>query len=115
MARLAALLAVGALGAAVSGTARAASPALHVELRPLVVSGAHFSPGERITVLATYAPSKAAVRRATASANGHFRVTFAKIGGIPRGLRVRASGSDGHAAIWAPRSNRIAPPASGNS
>jgi hypothetical protein len=115
VARLAALLAVGALGAAVSGTARAASPALHIELRPLVVAGVHFSPGERITVLVTYAPSKAAMRRARASKDGRFRVTFKKIDGIPRGLRVRATGSDGHATIWAPRPDRIAPPASRNS
>ena len=97
-----------------SGAERGASPAIQVALEPLAVSGANFSPGERITVLATYAPAKAAVRRVTAAADGRFHVTFAKVGGIPRGLRVRATGSDGHAAIYAPRPNRIARPPSGN-
>ena len=49
-------------------------------------------------------------RRAVASGDGSFVVQFDEVEGTPRGLSVRASGSKGSAAMYAPRPARISPP-----
>jgi hypothetical protein len=46
-----------------------------------------------------------------ASSDGSFVVQFDAVEGTPRGLSVRASGSEGSAAMYAPRPARISPPA----
>ena len=84
-------------------------PALHVALHPLTVSGSSFVAGERVTVIA-YVPPGMLSRRAVASSDGSFVVRFDEVEGTPHGLSVRASGSDGSAAIYAPRPARISPP-----
>jgi hypothetical protein len=45
-----------------------------------------------------------------ASTAGSFVVQFGEVEGTPNGLSVRASGSEGSAAIYAPRPARISPP-----
>jgi hypothetical protein len=85
------------------------SPALHVTLHPLTVAGSHFRAGEHVTVLATVAP-QVLTERTIASSRGSFLVRFATVTSTPRGFRVRASGSEGSAAMWAPRPTRISPP-----
>jgi hypothetical protein len=49
-------------------------------------------------------------RRAVASSDGSFVVQLDEVEGTPSGLSVRASGSEGSAAIYAPRPARISPP-----
>jgi hypothetical protein len=78
-------------------------------LQPLTVEGLNFSGGETVTVLVT-GPPRAAARHAVASAQGSFRIVFDDLDATGSGLRVRATGSDGHAAIWAPRALRISLP-----
>jgi hypothetical protein len=79
-------------------------------LDPLTVEGAGFGAGEKVTVLVTSA-NGSATRRAVASAHGAFRVVFAgHVTPTGAGLRIRALGSSGHAAIWAPRAAHISPP-----
>ncbi len=84
-------------------------PTLHVALHPLTVSGSSFLAGEHVTVLANVPPGMVS-RRAVASSDGSFVVQFDEVEGTPRGLSVRASGSQGSAAIYAPRPARISPP-----
>ena len=81
-------------------------PALHVALHPLTVSGSSFRAGEQVTVIANVPPRRMVSRRAVASGDGSFVVQFDEIEGTPRGLSVRASGSRGSAAIYAPRPAR---------
>jgi hypothetical protein len=45
-------------------------------------------------------------RRTVASGDGSFLVEFAEVEGTPHGLRVRAMGSEGNAALYAPRNQR---------
>jgi hypothetical protein len=87
-----------------------AAPSIRpVGLQPLTVEGLNFGAGETVTVLVT-GPPRAATRHAVASARGSFRIAFDDLDATGSGLRVRAVGSDGHAAIWAPRALRISPP-----
>jgi hypothetical protein len=60
-------------------------------------------------VIANVPPSTAS-RKAVASADGSFAVTFEEVEGVPQGLSVRASGSKGSAAMYAPRPARFSPP-----
>jgi hypothetical protein len=85
-------------------------PALHVALHPLTVSGSSFRAGEQVTVIANVPPRRMVSRRAVASSDGSFVVQFDEVEDTPRGLSVRASGSEGSAAIHAPRPARISPP-----
>jgi hypothetical protein len=85
-------------------------PALHVALHPLTVSGSSFRPGEQVTVIANVPPRRMVSRRAVASGDGSFVVQFDEVEGTPSGLSVRASGSEGSAAMYAPRPARISPP-----
>jgi len=85
-------------------------PTLHVALHPLTVSGSSFRAGEHVTVIAHLPPRRMVSRRAAALSDGSFVVQFDDVEGTPRGLSVRASGSDGSAAIYAPRPARISPP-----
>jgi hypothetical protein len=85
-------------------------PALHVALHPLTVSGSSFRAGEQVTVIANVPPRRMVSRRAVASSDGSFVVQFDEVEGTPRGLSVRASGSEGSAAMYAPRPARISPP-----
>ena len=84
-------------------------PTLHVALHPLTVSGSGFRAGEHVTVIANV-PPRIVSRRAVASGDGSFVVQFDEVEGTPRGLSVRASGSKGSAAMYAPRPARISPP-----
>jgi hypothetical protein len=83
-------------------------PALHVALHPLTVSGSGFRAGEHVTVIANV-PPRMISRRAVASGDGSLVVQFDEVEGTPRGLRVRASGSEGSAAMYAPRPTQISP------
>jgi hypothetical protein len=85
-------------------------PALHVASHPLTVSGSSFRAGEQVTVIANMPPRRMVSRRAVASSDGSFVVQFDEVEDTPRGLSVRASGSQGSAAIYAPRPARISPP-----
>jgi hypothetical protein len=85
-------------------------PTLHVALHPLTVSGSGFRAGEHVTVIANVPPRRMVSRRAVASSDGSFVVQFDEVGGTPHGLSVRASGSKGSAAMYAPRPARISPP-----
>jgi hypothetical protein len=76
-----------------------------VTLHPLAVAGSGFSAGEHVTVLANVPPSVLS-RQTVASNDGSFLVEFAEVAGTPRGLRVRAMGSHGNAALYAPRPQR---------
>ena len=84
-------------------------PTLHVALHPLTVSGSSFRAGEHVTVIANV-PPRMMSRRTVASSDGSFVVQFDEVEDTPRGLSVRASGSEGSAAIYAPRPARISPP-----
>jgi hypothetical protein len=84
-------------------------PTLHVALHPLTVSGSSFRAGEHVTVIANV-PPRMMSRRTVASSDGSFVVQFDEVEGTPHGLSVRASGSEGSAAIYAPRPARISPP-----
>ena len=55
-------------------------------------------------------PPRMVSRRTVASSDGSFVVKFDEIEGAPPGLRVRANGSAGSAAMYAPRPTRISPP-----
>jgi len=85
-------------------------PALHVALHPLTVSGSSFVAGEHVTLIANVPPRRMVSRRAVASSDGSFVVQFDEVEGTPHGLSVRASGSEGSAAMYAPRPARISPP-----
>jgi hypothetical protein len=85
-------------------------PTLHVALHPLTVSGTGFHAHEHVTVIANVPPSRMVSRRAVASSDGSFVVQFDEVEDTPRGLSVRASGSKGSAAIYAPRTARVSPP-----
>jgi hypothetical protein len=84
-------------------------PTLHLTLDPLTVAGSSFHAGERITVIANVPPRMLSAR-AVAADDGSFVVHFPGVAGVPHGLRVRAMGSEGNAAIYAPRAARISPP-----
>jgi hypothetical protein len=84
-------------------------PTLHVALHPLTVSGSSFLAGEHVTVIANV-PPRMMSRWTVASTAGSFVVQFGEVEGTPNGLSVRASGSEGSAAIYAPRPARISPP-----
>jgi hypothetical protein len=84
-------------------------PALEVTLDPLTVAGSGFHAGERVTVIANVPPGMLSAR-AVAADDGTFVVQFPGVEGAPRGLRVRAMGSEGSVAIYAPRPSRIYPP-----
>ena len=84
-------------------------PTLHVALHPLTVSGSGFRAAEGVTVIANVAPRRVVSRRAVASSDGSFAVRFEEVECTPRGLSVRASGSKGSAAMYAPRPSRIFP------
>jgi hypothetical protein len=86
-----------------------ARPALHVTLHPLKVTGSDFSAGEHVTVIVNV-PPRMLTERAVAADDGLFVVRFSTVTGTPRGLRVRAMGSEGNAAVYAPRAPRISPP-----
>jgi hypothetical protein len=83
-------------------------PALHVALHPLTVSGSGFRAAEHVTVIANV-PPRMVSRRAVASRDGSFVLKFDEVEGEPSGLRVRASGSEGSAAMYAPRPAQISP------
>jgi hypothetical protein len=83
-------------------------PTLHVALHPLTVSGSGFVAGEHVTVIANV-PPRMVSRRAVASGDGSFVVRLEEVEGTPRGLSVRASGSEGSAAMYAPRPAQISP------
>jgi hypothetical protein len=103
---------VGLLGLALTaagGASGSSRPALHVSLHPLTVTGADFRAGEKVTVVATV-PPRFLTRRTVASSDGSFVVRFESVTDIPRGLRVRATGSEGDAAMYSPRAPRISPP-----
>ena len=102
---------VGSLGLACAAAASAGGPrpALRVTLHPLTVAGSNFRAGEHVTVLANV-PPRVLSRRAVAGDDGSFVVHFPSVTGVPKGLRVRAMGSDGDAAVYAPRVSRISPP-----
>jgi len=74
-------------------------------LHPLTVAGSNFGAGEHVTVLANV-PPQVLSRQTVASSDGSFFVQFAEVGGVPHGLRVRAMGSAGNAALYAPRPQR---------
>jgi hypothetical protein len=76
-----------------------------VTLGPLTVAGSGFDAGERVTVLANVPPGVLS-RQVVASSDGTFLVDFAEVDGAPHGLRVRAMGSEGNAALYAPRVQR---------
>jgi len=76
---------------------------------PLAVSGSGFGAGERITVIANVPPQMLSAR-AVAANDGTFVAHFPDVEGIPRGLRIRAMGSNGSVAIYAPRVSQISPP-----
>ena len=78
-------------------------------LHPLSVAGSGFGADEHVTVMANVPPGLLS-RRTVASSDGTFVVEFAEVEGRPRGLRVRAMGSEGNAALYAPRTSRISPP-----
>jgi hypothetical protein len=86
-----------------------ARPALHVTLHPLKVTGSNFRAGEHVTVIAN-APPRTLTGGAVALEDGSFVVHFPSVEGVPRGLRVRAMGSEGDVAMYAPRVSRISPP-----
>ena len=71
-------------------------------LDPLTVAGSGFGAGEQITVLVNV-PPRVLSRRTAASSDGSFVADFAEVEGTPDGLRVRAMGSEGNAALYAPR------------
>ena len=81
-------------------------PTLHVALHPLTVSGTGFHADEHVTVMANVPPRRMVSRPAVASSDGSFVVQFDEVEDTPRGLSVRASGSEGSAAIYAPRPAR---------
>jgi hypothetical protein len=109
MRAIAALVAGIGLAGGTAASAGTPGPVLQVSLHPLTVAGSHFGARERITVLATI-PSGAVTRHTVASACGSFTVSFAGVTRVPPALRVRAFGSQGHAAMYAPRVSRISPP-----
>jgi len=80
-----------------------------VTLDPLTVAGSGFQAGEHVTVTANVPPEMVGAQ-AVAADDGSFVVQFPSVMGIPRGLRVRAMGSEGGVAIYAPRVARISPP-----
>jgi hypothetical protein len=61
-------------------------------------------------VIANVPPRRMVSRRAVASSDGSFVVQFDEVEDTPHGLTVRASGSEGSAAMYAPRPARISPP-----
>ena len=85
-----------------------ARPALHITLHPLRVAGSNFRAGEHVTVIVNIPPGMLTAR-GLAAEDGSFVVDFPSVEGVPRGLRVRATGSDGSAAIYAPRPPQISP------
>jgi hypothetical protein len=85
-------------------------PTLHLTLHPLTVSGSSFLASEHVTVIANVPPRRMVSRRVVASSDGSFVVQFDEVEGTPRGLSVRASGSEGSAAMYAPRPARVSPP-----
>ena len=97
------------LACATAASAGGPRPTLRVSLHPLTVAGSDFGAGEHVTVLATVPPHSLS-RRTVASAEGSFVVRFTSVEGTPRGLRVRATGSQGHAAFYASSAPRISPP-----
>ena len=74
-------------------------------LHPLAVAGSSFGAGEQVTVVANV-PPQVLSQRTVASSDGSFLVQFAEVEGTPPGLRVRAMGSAGNAAIYAPLPQR---------
>ena len=84
-------------------------PALQVTLDPLTVAGSNFLAGEHVTVIANVPPG-VLTERTVASSDGSFVVQFPSVRGTPHGLRVRAMGSEGNAAIHTPRAAQISPP-----
>jgi hypothetical protein len=76
-----------------------------VTLHPLTVAGSGFGAGERVSVMANVPPAVLS-RRTVASGDGSFLVEFAEVEGTPHELRVRAMGSEGNAALYAPRNQR---------
>ena len=87
----------------------ALQPALHVTPDPLTVAGSSFHAGERVTLIVNVPPGMVSAR-AVAGDDGTFVVHFPSVEGAPRGLRVRAMGTEGSAAIYAPRAAHISPP-----
>jgi hypothetical protein len=85
-----------------------ARPALHVTLHPLKVTGSDFRAGERVTVIANVAPQML-TGRAVTSDDGSFVVDLPSVQGVPRGLRVRAMGSKGSVALYAPHASWTSP------
>jgi hypothetical protein len=84
-------------------------PTLLVTLHPLQVTGSKFRAGERVTVVVNV-PPRMLTERSLAADDGSFIVDFPSVEGVPRGLRVRAMGSEGSAAIYAPRASQLSPP-----
>ena len=82
-----------------------ARPALHITLHPLRVAGSNFRAGEHVTVIVNMPPGML-TGRGLAAEDGSFVVDFPRVEDVPRGLRVRATGSEGSAAIYAPRPSR---------
>ena len=78
-------------------------------LDPLTVAGSSFRAAERVTVIVNV-PPRMLSERTVAAEDGSFVVRFPSVNGVPSGLRVRAMGSEGGVAIYAPRRSRISPP-----
>jgi hypothetical protein len=77
-------------------------PALQATLDPLTVAGSGFGAGEHVTVTVNVPPEMVAAQTVAAD-DGSFVVQFPSVIGAPRGLRIRAMGAEGSAAIYAPR------------
>jgi len=100
------LLAAGAQVTAGAALARTAPRLSVVERSPLVVRGAHFQPGERVTVKA---PHLSRVVRTTA--RGTFRADLGTVTGDRCSMRIVATGARGDTATVLPWRALCAPAA----
>jgi hypothetical protein len=101
--RAIALLVLCGCAATFAGAAVAARPSVRpAALQPVVVQGQFFAPRERVVVVV--AAGERAVRRAITDARGSFRLVFPGIRvGLCRRYSIRAVGSSGDTAVFAPR------------
>jgi hypothetical protein len=101
--RLIALLIICGCAATSVGAAAVSRPSVRpASLDPVAVQGRFFAPRERVVV--AVAVGDRAVRRTATDARGSFRLVFPHVRvGACRRYSIRAHGSTGDAAVFAPR------------